>query len=365
MLLGAYSVLLKAPGRFLGGSTLSGERGNWNKTNVSRARFCGEGGSSVRLPALSHLPAGYGPGYGWSMAITAGEMASEVQVVGTGDTTSANLAGGLYADSTITNTGDLVSAALVGVGELVSSQTGSGSVTTANLEATALIAATVVGAGLLTAALTGSGELISALSGLGQFSPNPSMELVVSAVATLSGVGSIQSAALGLIVQGQATLTGTGGFSPNPEIIGDLALSATLAGQGSLTAAMGALAGAAATLIGSGSLVGSTNATVGSMSATITSQSELSPGNLAAAVWNSLVSQFQAAGTMGEALSQAGSGGLSPEFQGILRELWKLAGLDGQNPLVVTSTSRKVPADGSEIDQTITDVAGTVTVQRN
>ena len=74
-----------------------------------------------------------------------------------------------------------------------------------------------------------------------------------------------------------------------------------------------------------------------SMSCDITTVSELSPQSLAAAVWNSLVTSFQDAGTMREAMATAGSGGLSPTQVTMLTELYRLAGLDATRPLVVTS----------------------------
>jgi len=49
---------------------------------------------------------------------------------------------------------------------------------------------------------------------------------------------------------------------------------------------------------------------------------------------------------------------------GQLRDLWRLGGLDTALPLVVTPTTRRVPSDGSEIDQTIDEVGSTVTVTR-
>jgi hypothetical protein len=61
---------------------------------------------------------------------------------------------------------------------------------------------------------------------------------------------------------------------------------------------------------------------------------------------------------------QQGAGGLTAPQALMLLELYQLMGLDPSLPLVVTSTSRKVPANGSEIDQAITDASGTVTVQR-
>jgi hypothetical protein len=64
------------------------------------------------------------------------------------------------------------------------------------------------------------------------------------------------------------------------------------------------------------------------------------------------------------AIAIAGGSGLSTEQVTWLRELWLLRGLDPANPLVVSSTTRKVPADGSEIDQTVGESAGVVTVTR-
>lgn len=58
--------------------------------------------------------------------------------------------------------------------------------------------------------------------------------------------------------------------------------------------------------------------------------------------------------------------GLSTEQATQLRKLFRLAGLEAGVPLVVDSVNgtRKVPADGSEIDQVITEVGGVVTVEQ-
>ena len=58
------------------------------------------------------------------------------------------------------------------------------------------------------------------------------------------------------------------------------------------------------------------------------------------------------------------SGALSDSQAEQLITLYELAGLDPTKPLVVTETSRRVPADGTSIDQTITKTSGTATVQR-
>jgi len=58
-------------------------------------------------------------------------------------------------------------------------------------------------------------------------------------------------------------------------------------------------------------------------------------------------------------------GGLSDAQATMLEELWLLRGLDPTKPLVTTNTTRKIPSDGSDIDQTVTESPpGTITVQR-
>ena len=56
--------------------------------------------------------------------------------------------------------------------------------------------------------------------------------------------------------------------------------------------------------------------------------------------------------------------GLSVEQATQLLELHELAGLDPAKPLVVSTTTRKVPSSGVDIDQTISENSGVVTVTR-
>lgn len=65
-----------------------------------------------------------------------------------------------------------------------------------------------------------------------------------------------------------------------------------------------------------------------------------------------------------ENLDEIGQGSLTDAQATMLLEMYKLMGLDPTKPLVVTASSRRVPANGSEINQTISDDAGTVTVTR-
>lgn len=75
------------------------------------------------------------------------------------------------------------------------------------------------------------------------------------------------------------------------------------------TPLLGALAG----MFASGAIVTSSEGTLtayGALSGDITPFTELSPEGLAAAVWNSLLADYQAVGTAGKALSTASSGGV-------------------------------------------------------
>lgn len=249
-------------------------RASWGTPGSLRNQFEGEGEAS-ESDAYYGLPGGYVHPCCWSMPQKAGGMASRFEVLGDA-TLTGNLAAGINA----------------------------------------------------TADLTGAGDL----------SPAPAMQLIVSAIAAIVGTGAVSASAAGI-----------------------LSASASLAGSGAIAASMTALGYVVAGITGGGAVSSTMNAT-GSMSCDITGFTELSPQNLAAAVWNSLVANFQDAGSMGEALATAGSGGLSPTQVTMLTELYRLAGLDAAHPLVVTATTREA---GASISQDIEEApAGTVTVTR-
>jgi len=79
-------------------------------------------------------------------------------------------------------------------------------------------------------------------------------------------------------------------------------------------------------------------------------------------VWDEAAADHVAVGSMGELANSGGS--LTPTQSTMLLEMYRLLGLDPTKPLVVTPTTRRVPANGADIDQTITVVGDDVTVQR-
>lgn len=135
----------------------------------------------------------------------------------------------------------------------------------------------------------------------------PNLAGGLNATADLTGSGDITSAGLGLIVSLVAALTGSGTVSA--DIVGALQVSADLTGSGTISCDLGALASMVASLTGTGTISAADMRAIGNISADISPFTELSPTSLAAAVWNAFASEFNAVGTMGEKLNDAGAAG--------------------------------------------------------
>jgi hypothetical protein len=128
-----------------------------------------------------------------------------------------------------------------------------------------------------------------------------------NASASLAGSGSL-TAPLQLVVSLIASLLGSGTIT-NAGAVAYLQLAASLAGAGNVTGLKQALAGASAALSGSGTVTGSTLRATGTLAANISSAGNvLDSANVGPAVWGSLASLNNIAGTMGEKLNDAGSG---------------------------------------------------------
>lgn len=140
---------------------------------------------------------------------------------------------------------------------------GSGTVSSANAWAVKLA----------TAAVTGSGDL-TAFGGL-----------IVQLIAALTGSGTVTAANLQAFLAAVANLTGSGDIT-DAELLGLGALLAALTGTGTTTP----------TLTGTGEL-----------DADIVAYGELTPEGIRDSVWNALAASFNATGTMGEKMNDAGS----------------------------------------------------------
>ncbi len=126
---------------------------------------------------------------------------------------------------------------------------------------------------------------------------------------TITGAGDIpNSVSIGLIVSIVAALTASGGIS-SAETEALAAMVAELTGAGSVDATAAGLAELGAALAGAG-LVAADNTALMSIAATIRGYSDLTPEGIRDTVWTALLAQYPDAGTAGNALSTASSGGV-------------------------------------------------------
>jgi len=152
--------------------------------------------------------------------------------------------------------------------------------------------------GLLSATTTtnGSGSVSSGLS------------MGINILADLDGTGTITSAQLSLITSLAAGLTGSGTIT-TASLVGIVSLSASLSGTGSLTAGLNVIAYMNSVLVGTSSVTAGLRGTL-SMSADIyVNQSQATVTQIVDGVWNALTADYNASGTMGEAMGNAGAGG--------------------------------------------------------
>ena len=132
-----------------------------------------------------------------------------------------------------------------------------------------------------------------------------------NAEADLAGQGDIASANLGLIISVIATLSGLASLTA--DATGKLEAAAALAGSGDVVGSLQALGALISDLTGQATLNVDISAQ-GSLSADINVTGDLlTTANVASAVWGALASAFNDPNTMGELLNAAG-GGSSPEI---------------------------------------------------
>lgn len=130
---------------------------------------------------------------------------------------------------------------------------------------------------------------------------------VKTASATITGDGTVTTAQLSQLVQMAAALNGQG-LITDAQLAAVSSLAAALNGTGSITANLSALIPLAAALSGIGAIDSNLKG-IGRLGADITPFTDLSPENLAQAVWNTQLSDHQDTGSAGKALTDAGSAG--------------------------------------------------------
>jgi len=146
---------------------------------------------------------------------------------------------------------------------------------------------------------------------------------------TLTGDGGIPSSvSIGLIVSIAAALTASGGISSAAtQALASLVASVT--GAGSVTATAAGLATLGAALSGS-SFVTANNTALMAISATIKGYSDLTPEGIRDNVWNAIAANFNTAGTMGNKLNSAASGGV--DYAALGQAVWAVLAGDADTP---------------------------------
>lgn len=369
MLLSNYSYINQLNGHNHSGVTNPFQ---WIRPHVMRNYYTySDVGPNSEQIQRDNFPTGGYPPHVLVMSDKGGLLSATTSVIGVNGFSNLNLAGGVNVEGEVDGNGDL-NGQLGALAFLISSLTSSGDLS-GNINAAISIAANLAGSGDLIGALSALVEITADLNGDGDLSATLSSALYMTADLVGSGdiVGGIQA-----LVQILSDITGTSTLTS--AIIGNWNMAVDLSGSNTLLADINALAHILSDLISSGTIVLNNGAVPGSLSADITSASELSPENLAAAVWNSIAASFNDAGTMGNKLNNAASAGdpwgtalpgayadgeagkILSQIQVLIDELHKVRGLKLGSPVDISATN--ISVDGIEVN--ISTSGGTTTIER-
>jgi len=177
-LLGNYSVILKNPATFIGGTQVSNARSAFNMEGQMLQMYYGEseGGG---LPFTASLDTGTEPPYSWHLAEKGGEMSSTTMTNGTA-TLTASQQNGINIVSTIAGVGTIDTAGLSLVTSMISAIAGSGTLTGA-MVGTVQLAATLAGTGDVVGSVSMLSGLIANLAGSGVISADLKGKLFMEA----------------------------------------------------------------------------------------------------------------------------------------------------------------------------------------
>lgn len=167
-LLGNYSVILKNPATFIGGTQVSNARSAFGATGQNHQMHYGES-EDGGLPLTSSLDTGTEPPYSWHLAEKGGELSSTTMINGTAELTSA-ASQGINVESTIA---------------------GIGTIDTAGLSLVTSMIALIEGSGTLTASVVGTIQMAADLAGSGDITG--SLNMLSGMVANLAGSGALTS----------------------------------------------------------------------------------------------------------------------------------------------------------------------------
>lgn len=270
MLVGNRSVLLKSPGRFLAGTVACTDRSNWTTKSTRK---------SAAFSLLASIPNGYYQG-AWLLPESAGGMSSAYNAradVGGSGTLYGGITAGAPASFALAIAGDILP-----LDDTPQTPTAQASV------------ALAAGA---------SGSLITQGAG------SASIAIGVNAPLMTASLTAIGSAQFDFAAAAQLTAPAS--------MLGDAAL--TLSPAATILPAVDTPPARTATaqFTFAGSL---TPYAIGNMTGSTLNAEELTTTTIAAAVWQSLAASFADAGTMGQKLNNAASGGV--DYADLANAVW-------------------------------------------
>lgn len=165
-LLGNYSVILKNPATFIGGTQVSNCRNAFGGTGQLRQRYYPE--TTDGIPTTSGLAQGYRPHYSWLIPYEAGALSTS-NILGDGDVTDALGQNGLFTTADLDGIGTISNAAAGLIVEMVAAIAGLGGLT-GSVVGQITASASLAGSGTLTGAQSALAGMVAALTGTGLLS---------------------------------------------------------------------------------------------------------------------------------------------------------------------------------------------------
>lgn len=163
MLIGSHSVFSKSPGRFLSGTSVSGDRSNFNQSGVNRNKF-------QTFAKFSSVPNGYSPGYAFTAAQQSGGLATYRTLSASTTQTAASLVSGINNVAALSASCTITNAQLAQIVSLIAAISASGGITNAQLAAITDLVASISATGTITDAQLGAiVSLVASIGATGQF----------------------------------------------------------------------------------------------------------------------------------------------------------------------------------------------------
>ncbi len=209
-LLGNYSVILKNPVTFIGGTQVSNCRSAFGANGQNLQMYVGESESSG-LPATASLPTGTQPPYSYHLADKGGEMTSTTLINGTSSVTSS-AANGINIISTLEGTGTIDTAGLSLVTSMIATLAGLGEIT-GSMVGTIQMAADLAGEGDITGSLGMLSGMFANLEGSGAISADLKGKLSMAATIYVNEGQATVDQIVNEVVQAIVDMGATGGLT--------------------------------------------------------------------------------------------------------------------------------------------------------